>query len=430
MTQILTRAGRRSRFLLDWSADYCLERPDRLLTALTGQAATFARAYHGTMIDAAGRLNLAAHSEPRFEWVDLDGDGIRETPGLLLEGSRTNLVLQSENFGTTWAAVGTPTRTAAAKKLGILTLDLIGDNDAAALEGYTQTVTFTGNAAKAVSCYLAAGTSTSTVVRLRDTTAGADRLLAVITWSAGVPIVAMTTGTNLGGSNGELLSDGVYRFRFQTTTATAANVNSVQLYPATTSGLAVANTGTVYAGGVQAEDALFSSSYVSTTTAPLTRTADNFSLVCNVVPRALTLYGKGRSLQGSNFDGSFLAALGTAGGTRFTVHRTSGAASLTGTHSSAAGTVTSAAAATVAINDLLEWRAVLAADGSIQQFASVNGAAETSGSASAANALDAAWAAQTLHLNQDPTPANQGFLVLFALRLAVGAEPIAVMRAA
>jgi len=430
VTQILPRAGRRSRFLLDWSADSCLERPDRLLTALTGQAATFARATVGTMIDAGGRVNLAVHSEPRFEWVDLDGDGVRETPGLLLEGTRTNLLLQSENFGATWATVGTPTRTVAAKLCGVLTLDLLGDDDGTALEGYTQPASFTGNAAKAVSLHLAAGTSTSTVVRLRDTTAAADRLLAVITWSAGVPTVTMTTGTNLGGTNGEFLSDGVYRFRFQTTAVTAANVNSVQLYPATTSGLAVATTGTVYAGGMQAENALFPSSYLPTTTATVTRNADSCSLVCNVVPRALTLYGKARSLQPSVFDGSFLAALGTAAGTRLTVHRTSGAASLTGTHRSAAGTVTSAAAATVVLNNLLEWRTVLGADGSLQQFASVNGAAETSGSASAANALDAAWAAQTLYLNQDPTPANQGFLVLFALRLAAGAEPIAVLRAA
>lgn len=56
---------------------------------------TFSRADASTCatyIDRDGIIRLAAANKPRIEWVDLDGDGVRETPGILFEGSRTNLI--------------------------------------------------------------------------------------------------------------------------------------------------------------------------------------------------------------------------------------------------------------------------------------------------------------------------------------------------
>src|SRR6267378_2002255 len=51
-----------------------------------------------TYIDYDGVIRLAAANLLRIEWVDLDGDGVRESPGLFLEGSRTNSYLRSEEF--------------------------------------------------------------------------------------------------------------------------------------------------------------------------------------------------------------------------------------------------------------------------------------------------------------------------------------------
>jgi hypothetical protein len=247
---------------------------DGELTCLSGQAPTFVRATSGTALDAAGRLSTIPNHIPRIDAVLNSVTGLYE-PTVLLEPTRINLCLQSENFGTTWAAVGTPTRTAAALTIGDLVLDLIGDDAAGTLEGYTQTVTCTGNAVKAVSLRMAAGTSMSTMIRLRDTTAGADRLLAAVTWAAGVPTVVMTTGAAVGAPLA--LASGAYAFGFQTASVTAANTNSLQVYPASTAALAVANTGTVYVGGVQAEDAPMPSSYLKTTTATVTRNGEALS---------------------------------------------------------------------------------------------------------------------------------------------------------
>src|ERR1051326_188323 len=62
---------------------------------------TFSRADASTCATAIGLdglIRTAAANVPRIEWVDLDGDGIRETPGILLEGSRTNLALRSQEL--------------------------------------------------------------------------------------------------------------------------------------------------------------------------------------------------------------------------------------------------------------------------------------------------------------------------------------------
>lgn len=264
-----TRAFRRTRerasgLLFAFGVD------DLSTTLPTGQSLSLTRATGRTVVDSTGRVATIVHSQYPWSSVYNSTEAVWE-PTLDVQPATTNLCLRSEDFGTTWTAIGTPTRTAAAKAIGQVSLDLIGDDAAGTLEGYSQVVGFTGNAVKAVSLYLAAGTSTSTIVRLRDTTASANRLLATIAWSAGVPTVTMTTGTNIGTI---AMANGGYRFQFQTTSATAANTNQIEVYPASTSALAVANTGTVYAGGVQLQNAVAPGPYNKTTSATVTSNRD------------------------------------------------------------------------------------------------------------------------------------------------------------
>lgn len=238
--------------------------------------------YHGCMVDGvkyfdtqngntvASNVVTEATGAPVEGYVS--GSRTNGRPRYLPEGASTNLVLQSSNFGTTWTAVGTPTRSAAAKYCGDIALDLIGDDSAAALEGYTQTVTFTADASKSFSFLVAQGTSTSTAVRLRDTTAGANRALGVITWSGGAPVYTATTGSQERAP--EPMGNGVWRIYALATGVVAANTNSLEFYPATDAALAVGSTGTIYVGGVQAENAIFASSHVPTTTGTVTRNKD------------------------------------------------------------------------------------------------------------------------------------------------------------
>lgn len=204
----------------------------------------------------------------------------------------TNLVLQSENFGVTWTPNGTTSRVAAALRCGSVVLDLLGDTDAAVASSYSEALTFTGDAVKAISIFFAQATSVSSVVRLRDATAGADRLLAAITWTNGIPTVTMTTGTLLGV---DALGNGVFRARVLTTAVTAANVNNLNVFMATDAALAVAATGTIYFGGVQAENnAVFCGDYVPTTTATVTKNADRltYPTAGNILATVGTLYAE------------------------------------------------------------------------------------------------------------------------------------------
>lgn len=256
-------------------ADY----PERGLYAAATGALTFARNSVATAWESRGGLAAVLAHQPRLE-------GFGGALGRPLEGAATNLCLRSENFGTTWAAIGTPTRVAAAKRAGVLVLDLLGDDAAGTLEGYSQVITFTGNAVKAVAVYVAQGSSTSSVIRLRDTTAGANRLLATVTWSGGAPSVAMTTGTLIAVENG---GGGVFRVLLATSSVTAGNTNQLEVYPATTSALVTTNTGTLYVGGVQAENALWPSSYLPTTAATVSRVADVLTSSLLVAPQDYTV---------------------------------------------------------------------------------------------------------------------------------------------
>lgn len=198
--------------------------------------------------------------------------GAQVCSGDLLGGSE-NLVLQSENFGTTWVAEGTPTRSPVDAVVGGITLDKIGDDSAAAIEGYKQTIGFTNNAAKAVSAHVRQITSTSSVVRLEDTSASADRLFGTLTWSGGLPVLVMSTGTYLGY---DTISPTVFRIEFTTTSVTAGNTNVLHIYPATTNALLVANTGELVVGGVQAENGSIPTPYAKTTTATVNTLSRNF----------------------------------------------------------------------------------------------------------------------------------------------------------
>jgi len=259
---------------------------DLSTTLTTGQTLALTRTTGRTVYDATGRVATLAHSQWPWSMVYNSTDAVWE-PTLDVRPAATNLCLQSENFGATWAAISTPTRTAAALACGDLTLDLLDDTSAAALQGYSQVVAFTANAVKAVSVFIKQGSSTSSVVRLRDTTGAANRLLATITWSVGVPSVAMTTGTYVGAV---ACANGVYRLSFQTTSVTAANTNQLEVYPATTSALAVANTGSLYVGGVQCENTTAPSAYVKTTTGTVTTNLDLVSATVAVPIADFSVY--------------------------------------------------------------------------------------------------------------------------------------------
>jgi hypothetical protein len=384
---------------------------------------TFTRATATTRIDKGGLYAAVSSGFAATDWVDADGDGLRELPALRLAAAATNLCLQSENFGTTWSAIGSPTRSAAAKTCGTVSLDLIGDDSAAALEGYTQAVTFTGDAVKAVSIHVAQGTSTSSVIRLRDVTAGTNKMLAVLTWSSGVPSVAMTTGTYLGKV---ALANGVYRLLFQTTSVTAANTNNVDVYPATDAALAATGTGDVYAGGVQAENALFPGPYIKTTTTTATRNADALSATFSARPQAMSVYARFIE-QGSIHGGSTrrIIHIGSGSDPRLLLMTTSTVYRFH--YDQGSSTVESVAATAPAIGDVVELLGTITDAGVVQLTQAINGTAATA-SASSALALPTAWSDTKVYVGASQSPGAEGNIQLLNAVVARGVRSLDEMR--
>lgn len=361
------------------------------------QSGTFTRATTATEVGIGGTYAAVASDKAATMWVDTDADGVRDLPGLGLWQSRTNLVLQSENFGTTWTTAGTPTRSVAAATCGTVSLDLIGDDTGGAKEGYVQPVTFTGNAVKAVSAFWKAPTSAAAggaEILLWDNTAGASRMDAVVTaTSAGAPSVAMSAGTYLGA---ERLAGGIYRLHFQSSSVTAANTNRIEVYPAAVSG----QQGNVYLGGVQCENAPVPGPYIPTTTGTVTRNADTLSFACNGGPQTLTVYVRLVS-NGVGF-GPDLLWIGDASVTApFLAIRDNGTTDgrLFARYSNGVSTSTSAMAGTTTIGDVLEFRVTLTASGVVTLASTKNGAAEVVETAGSAVPLAPSWSANTVRLS-------------------------------
>lgn len=365
--------------------------------------ATFSRAGTATYASkGVGTLTTASSGAARIEWWDLDGDGWRETPTLLLEGASTNLVIYSTAFGS-WTAVNAPVLTGSqADPAGGTSATLIADTDAVNQSAVTITPTFTGNAVKSVSLWVKQGTSlaaSGSDIQLTDTTATADRLLATVTWTNGTPSVAMTTGTFLGQDR---WTGGWWRLRFQTTSVTAANTNVLKVIPAHTA----AQTGNLYAYGVQAEDLPQATSYIATSGSTVARVRDAVTWPAAFRTQTLTVYLRhiAESPLTGVATGRVPLAIGT--GTTLTQYRlaaTSGGATLTAQVQAGGG---SALTPSFTFGQVVEYVATFRVTGTTataQVQAAVNGTLGTASSISAASAIFDTFTGALLGLNGTPS---------------------------
>ena len=227
---------------------------------------TFTRASSGTYVGADGLVKTATTNEARFDHNPATGESL----GLLVEEARTNLILQSEDFLTTWGTNSSPTRTANTNVApdGNITADTIGSTVTGSY--VSQTATFTSDSDKAYFCFLKAGTSISTILNLRDTTAGLNRGFATVSWAGSVPSVSVSGGSLLGVKS---FPNGWYQIIILASGVIAANTNQFRIQPDASAG-----TGNVIIWGFQAENGAFATSYIPPTTATVTRAADVVSV--------------------------------------------------------------------------------------------------------------------------------------------------------
>ena len=253
---------------------------DKTLTARKGPTPVFTRGSTGRFVGSDGLIQSAAINIPRFDHDPITGI----CKGLLMEESRTNSILQNENFGTTWQAsqlnvTGTPAYlNTAVAPTGLTTADKLIANTTTATHQFRQDVTLVAASIYTVSCYFkAAEHITVSIAMVGSGTGGID-------WSAFYNVsTGVKTGVVTGFSSSEITNAGNGWYRCSVTfTAVNSGATNVRFGGANTAGNSSFytgdNSGGFFLWGAQVELGSFATSYIPTTTASVIRSTD----VCSI----------------------------------------------------------------------------------------------------------------------------------------------------
>jgi hypothetical protein len=249
-----------------------------LIDSATGQnLVTFTRASSATFIDSAGTLQTAAVDVPRFDHNPTTGESL----GLLVEEQRTNVVTYSEQLNdVAWGPIaGTVTANAETSPANTLTADKLIATNGGPQGQLFQGVTITSGATVTGSVYAKAG--------------GFDRVELVLlasnnttpygrsTFNPNTGVITTAAFTSNGGTNAssavQVLTNGWYRFSVTVTypAVTSAGVRFAVVNSDSANGDGVKG---VFLWGAQLEAGAFATSYIPTTTAAATRSADVASI--------------------------------------------------------------------------------------------------------------------------------------------------------
>ncbi len=244
-----------------------------LVDATTGQnLVTFTRASSGTYVGSDGLIKTAPTNEARFDHNPTTGESL----GLLVEESRTNLLLQSEDFSTTWLQSNTNIATnTGTSPAGSSTADKIIANTTNGQHFRRQDVAITASTTYTLSVYAKADGYSFIAV-----SPGAFAIADYITW---FDLSSGTIGTNTAGNTASIQSmgNGWYKCSVTRTTNVGQVTMSNRFYVCgadNVSSFEGDNASGIYLWGAQLEAGSFPTSYIPTTTATVTRSADVASI--------------------------------------------------------------------------------------------------------------------------------------------------------
>lgn len=238
---------------------------------------TFTRTSTGTYTDKNGLVTIAPTDTPRFDH-SYNGSNVQSL-GLLVEESRTNLLLRSEEFGTSpWSVTSANASVSANQEIspnGTLTADkLVEDTSASTFHRVQQSVTLAAGSVT-YSVYLkAAGRNFALLVVFNGTNSRhIDVKFNLLNGTVDTVSNGSASITNVG--------NGWFRCSVTSTTTVSAS-NIAYVYAASVAGggatyEAYTGDGTsgLYIWGAQLEAGAFPTSYIPTVASSVTRSTDN-----------------------------------------------------------------------------------------------------------------------------------------------------------
>jgi hypothetical protein len=239
---------------------------DFINSSLLDPRITFTRASTATFFNSAGVLTSAAINTPRLDY----NPSTLAAQGFLVEESRTNLCLQSEDWGSaTWSKSGsTITANATTAPTGTAVADKLVEDTSTGTHITTQSISLGGsvdNSAYVISVFAKA--SERTRFQLFDNAQA----------SSGITAFDLSNGTVVSGTGTiTAVGNGWYRcsvFPLKSTSITSTLTIRL-ISTGTTTSYTGDGTSGIFVFGAQLEAGAFPTSYIPTTTTALTRAAD------------------------------------------------------------------------------------------------------------------------------------------------------------
>jgi hypothetical protein len=244
----------------------------KTLDHATGPAITFTRASGATFFDVDGVLQTAANDAPRFDHDPANG----ESRGLLIEEQRTNLLLRSAEIDntTSWGRTNSSvTANDIASPSGASTADKLVEDGSTGGHLVAQTLTLGDNTTYTGSVFVKAGERSWVGIALLDKANEINR----VWFDASAGAQGETNGT-VAGFTFNSVGNGWWRIALTASSGSGATTPAIRISLGSadnTPSYTGDGTSGLYIWGAQLEAGAFPTSYIPTTTATVTRSADS-----------------------------------------------------------------------------------------------------------------------------------------------------------
>lgn len=400
---------------------------------------TFTRTGSAFEIDEDGVLQSKSTDLLRIDYVDLDGDGERETPTFALEDASTNVLIRVDEFDN---AAWTKTNMSVEPDAGLAadgstTADLIVPSTVLNVHSVSQTQDVTASVDHALSVYAApSGYDFVTLQLLANSSVSLAQAHFELT-SSGAVVDSGTLGAGvLTRTEIERLRDGQYRCTLVGQISTSTSADAVYFVAETSSQMAASWAGGgssaglgIRMWGAQLEDDRdATTSLMLSSASAATRNADTLFFDYTPAPQEMTVYVKFVERGTIDISAGGIFHIGAADANddpRLLVFEQSGFYGLR--HDNGTVSVARAMSDAPSVGDTVELMLTLGGDGDTQLSQSINSAAVTASAVTGPIALQSAWADTRLYIGSLGV-SNQGINEFIDIKIAAGTKTLAEMR--